>query len=1244
MFKVRVDTGGTFTDCRGQESDDASPALVKVLSSGVLRVSVREQLSPNSLKVDFPKSWNLSEGFFCDFQLRADIATSVTGFDFSSSILTTADEVIAGASIDLFTGEEAPVVGARLLTGTALSEEFPLMDFRLATTRGTNALLEGKGAELAFFTTRGFGDLLTIGDQRRSDLFALKHHRPGPLHKNAVEIDERVDAEGKILKPFQPGEELKTEVAGVLAQGVRVAAIALMHSYINPVHEKQLRDFLLEQGFDHVSISSDLAPLIKILPRARTAVTNAYLQPVMQSFLDHVHSSIGTESPLLTMTSAGGLEPIESYTPKDALLSGPAGGVAGAAAIARRLGFEKVLTFDMGGTSTDVARYDGDFIYQFEQKVGDAHLLSPALKIETVASGGGSLCHWKGGGIHVGPESAGADPGPACYGRGGPLTITDVNLLLGRIDPDNFGIPLTEENFKAPREKALALQAEAGVPSKELDPDFLSGLLEISIEQMADAIRTISIRDGEDPADHALLAFGGAGPLHACDIAERLGISEILIPAEAGLLSAFGLDQARVERFSEMQVSRPLLDKAVPTLLKESRLDALKLLEETGYQGRIFRSIAEMRLAGQDATLAIEFKDVEKAGASFYQAFRKTFGYDVPEDREIEIVSIRSIARTETPDEPGALIEIFESTTTPTSIQEGSFLNRTLLNRGNTIAGPGTIQDPFSTLYLKAGWIAEIASDDTLILRHSTGTAMETGSSRPLEVTRELFRHRFDHLVEEMGTMLQRSAISTNVKERADFSCALLNAEGSLITSAPHIPVHLGALGLCVREVMKMVAIEPGDTIITNHPGVGGSHLPDVTLITPVFHDGRTLVGFVANRAHHAEIGGISPGSMPPNAAKLAEEGVVIFPQHLIKAGQSCFDSVEKLLTQSPFPTRKISDNLADLNAQLAANLRGVELLQRLLQDNGAITVLEQLNFLTRQSDNVLLQHLETTGFRSAIAEENLDDGSTIAVKLEVVDHRLIIDFEGTSPNHSGNLNATPAIVQSAILYVLRLWTQSELPLNEGMLVNVEIRLPCCFLNPEFSKDPNLCPAVVGGNVETSQRIVDTLLKALRIQACSQGTMNNLIFGDETFGYYETICGGSGAGDGYDGTSGVHTHMTNTAITDPEILETRYPVRLEQFSIRSKSGGEGKFKGGDGIIRELTFLSNVRVSLLTQHRIEAPYGLEGGGSGKCGAQTLNGGPLSGIAAFQADPGDTLRINTPGGGAWGDGASNYSQET
>lgn len=1232
-WQICIDTGGTFTDCWGLPSGSPEPVLVKLLSSGRIRARVTERLSTREWILEIPANWSTPDGFFVGFQAEVSGTTAhVDSWEQAPGRLRLDGDLPHSEVIDLFTGEEAPVVGARLLTGTAPGSTFPELDLRLATTRGTNALLEGKGAPPVFLVTKGFGDLLEIRDQRRPDLFALNHQKPRPVYQSVVEVEERLDRDGQELEPLNPGDE--ESLKAMVAQGHRTAAVALLHSYLNPRHELALGDHLLKLGFEHVSLSSELAPQIKIVPRAETAVIDAYLTPVMTEFLDHVQSSVGEANPMLTMTSAGGLESRASYHPKDSLFSGPAGGVVGAAAIGRASGCDRLITFDMGGTSTDVARYDGDYQYQFQQRIGSAQLLAPSLRIETVASGGGSICQWTEAGLRVGPESAGADPGPACYGRGGPLAITDVNLLLGRIDPDNFGIPIGPENLEAARSRLRELMDAMGA-SASSETEVLEGLLAIAVEQMADSIRTISVREGADPSEYALLAFGGGGPLHACEIAEKLGMDRILVPAEAGVLSAYGLYQAVVERFAERQILQDwaACQDQVMGWLEELRQDAMR--DVAGFEGVApRRRLAELRLMGQDSSLTLEIGNPQELAETFRQQYKAVFGYQIRPEQRLELVSLRVVVSTPEPEVPS---EAFSGSSTCQDVR--GFQDRETLKQGSRLRGPVVIQDRFSTFYLKEGWETVVGDRGTLRAEKTRARATDSGPdlSQSSPVIRELFRHRFAHIVQEMGAMLQRSAISTNVKERADFSCALLDRRGELVVNAPHIPVHLGALGLCVREVVKVLPLNPGDMAVTNHPGFGGSHLPDVTVISPVFV-GEELLGYVANRAHHAEIGGIRPGSMPPDAANLEEEGVVITPRYLFESGESKLDGLVNLLTSAPYPTRNPEDNRADLMAQAAANLRGVEALQTLAATYGHDVIQHHLGQLTEQAHQSFEDALANKPLAADYAVEQLDGGARICVAARKSEGRLILDFEGTSPRQASNLNATPAIVRSALLYCLRLWTDSELPLNEGLIRDLEVRLPECFLNPDFPEDPRACPAVVGGNVETSQRLVDTVLKLFGIQACSQGTMNNFIFGNPRFGYYETIAGGAGAGPGYDGASALHTHMTNTAITDPEIIEKRYPVRLRRFAIREGSGGAGQYRGGDGVIREFEFVEPLEVSLLTQHRVIAPYGLEGGVEGKTGQQVLVGAEgereLESQAAVSVQAGDRIVIETPGGGGWG----------
>jgi len=1187
-WRIAADTGGTFTDCHALDPQGRETRC-KVLSSGQLRAVISEAGTPVRLS-GLP---SLPSAFLTGFHVKAasggesfiitsfDSATGAITFDRSPSWPT-------GTLLEITSHEEAAVLGARILTNTPLGREFPPLSLRLATTLATNALLERKGGRIALFITRGFGDLLQIGDQRRSDLFVLKHEPLPIFHEIACEVPERISVTGEVIESLNEAA-VRAAALDCIAKGIITAAVSLLHGHAHPQHELRVSEILREVGFTHLTLSHQTAAFAKLLPRSQSTVADAYLHAPVQAFLNGIRS---VSPDMQVMTSAGGLKTADDIRPKDMLLSGPAGGAIGAANAARRLGIAKIITFDMGGTSTDVARIDIRPGYRFSQEVAGMKLLAPCVAIETVAAGGGSICQWTLHGLAVGPESAGSHPGPACYGNEGPLTITDVNLLLGRFDPARAPIPL---DLAAAKRRLTELHAQTDGALSETE--LLHALLRLAIEHMTDAIRRISIGEGYDPADQALLAFGGAGPQHACAVAEALGMRTILVPEHAGILSAVGLQEAVPERIIEQEIRQPLqVARAILSTVSD------------GLKPELRTQIAELRLQGQDTPLQVEFDDPDDLPKLYRAAYERLFGYAPPANREIELVSVRVIIREAHANEQDC----------PCHFKKIE-------------PAPELIQDAFSTIVIAPGWTVEQADGFGHVLRRT----QVTPAAPTLE--RDLLRHRFHSIVSDMGALLCRTAISTNIRERLDFSCALLDSHGRLLSSAPHIPVHLGALGVCVREVAKAVVMQPGDTIITNHPAYGGSHLPDVTLITPVYDQIGQLLGYIANRAHHAEIGGITPGSMPANATRLIEEGVVIAPRHLIRAGKSCFDEISGLLTSAIHPTRNLADNLADLHAQLAANLHGVERLRALAY--AALPVLMQS--ILNHSAEVMRGQIDRLPDSSA-ATEKLDDGSVIAVAMRKTAGRLVLDFTGTSGVHPRNLNATTAIVRSAVLYVMRLLLQEDLPLNEGLMEPLDIICPESLLNPTFTGDAANDPAVVGGNVEVSQRLVDTLIKALGLQACSQGTMNNFLFGGDRFGYYETIAGGAGAGKGYHGAHALHTHMTNTAITDPEIIEQRYPVRLRQFAIRHASGGLGQWSGGDGVIREFEFLQPLTVSLLTQHRVEAPFGMLGGQNGQTGRQTLlrdgTKTPLDGCTSFAALVGDRVIIETPGGGGWGVTAS------
>lgn len=1164
-WRIRIDVGGTFTDGWAL-TPGGDQIRCKVLSSGVIRTTV----------VGLDDGWVI-----CDRALSSH-DRGLEGFRVGPEVvrdsiphrgrLRVDGDYRMGDIIELTTGEDAPVLAARILTGTALGKDFPQGELRVATTRGTNALLEGKGTPVDLFTTAGFESLLEVRDQRRPGLFELTPRQSIPVTRSVIGIPGRLSREGEEIEPL--GEEVLSGVKPGAA-----VAVALVNADVAPAHEDRVAEILRSAGVDEVSVSHEVAPVIRLWPRMETAVANAYLTPVLGRFLSGLRKAL-PGMPVSLMTSAGQLKEVGQFRPVDSLLSGPAGGIAGAAALARAAGLKQVLTFDMGGTSTDVARVAGEPRYRYEQEVGPVRVLAPAVRIETVAAGGGSICQWRNGGLEVGPESAGSHPGPACYGCGGPLTVTDVNFLLGLMDEERVDLPLDREAADV-RLQELIAQIGGEVDRREL----LLGLRRIAIEHMAEALRQVSTREGYDCRDHALLAFGGAGPQHACALARELGMTTILVPADAGLLSAWGLDQATDREIRVKQVLRAL-DDSVREVVEELR------------DGRaIHRCLFELRLRGQDSTIEIETGAETSQGDlrdAFEQRYRKLYGAAPPEGREMEWVAVRVELQGET-----------------------AFLEKERFEQGEKVDEDRLEQDGFSTLVLEKGWRVHRGSRGSIRLDWEGEEDREEDREAPAVVEAELFRRRFEGVVEEMGELLRRTALSTNIKERLDYSCALLDAKGRLVVNAPHIPVHLGALGLCVRKVSEKWTWEAGQAVVVNHPAFGGSHLPDVTVISPVFASGH-LAGFVANRAHHAEIGGKTPGSMPPDGRCLAEEGIVIRPV-----------AAEMLDRDFFAPSRSPGDNLADLKAQVAANRHGVAEFSRLIGDSSLALVESHMAALYDRAAFCLAAKLPAVP--QGLAEDALDDGSVIRVRLSGGD-QLVVDFSGSAPVHEGNLNATPAIVRSAVLYALRLWVDTDLPLNEGLLEQVEIITEEGILDPPLVDEPEQCPAVVGGNVETSQRIVDVLFEALGLQSNGQGTMNNFLFGNDRFGFYETIGGGGGAGPGWDGRSGCHVHMSNTAITDVEVLEQRYPVRVREFGIRRGSGGPGRWRGGDGLVREVEFLEEMTVSLLTQRRLIGPR--PNGQPGK--NRWFHRGKwrnLPGVAQVEVDIGDRIRIETPGGGGW-----------
>ncbi|MDG2055640.1 MAG: hydantoinase B/oxoprolinase family protein [Phycisphaerales bacterium] len=1255
-WEISVDTGGTFTDCVANGSD-GSQRVIKVLSSGVLRGVATQQKHPNCIVVKSTWMSNASLVGYTLSILGQRVESRVVGHDLVHGELTLdapwPSELTFPQPIELSGGEPAPILAARLATGTGLQEQLPSIAMRIATTRGTNALLERAVAPVALFVTRGFGDLLEIGTQQRPDIFARVVRKPKPVHQSTVEVNQRMDAQGNELCPLDE-QQLRIDAQQVLDRGIEVAAVAFLHAYRNDAHERAVSDILYEIGFRSVTLSSVLSPSIKIVPRAQGAVVDACLTPIVSQYLDDVGRTLmspsGKETSLKAMTSAGGLVAASHYNARDSLLSGPAAGVAGAAAIGRRCGCDRFIGFDMGGTSTDVARFDGGYSYRYEQNIGGISLATTAIDIETVAAGGGSICDVVDQRLTVGPRSSGSDPGPACYGRGGPLTLTDVNLLSGRLDIDAMEIPVVSE----PAVVELAgLQAQIGTRLESNSQEaMLDALLAIADQRVADAISQVSARQGYDPANYALIAFGGAGPQHACAVARRLGMTTVFVPGAASVLSAQGLSSSVIERFGHRQVIQPWADvepklESYLTALENDARQQIESEEGANVVTKVRRQILGMRLSGQETTIAVEYTSDMDVVQGFADRFKELYGYQPP-DRQLEVESLRvsvgTIAEAADPVSFEVLRKAVCQTETRRVRSEGSWLDmpvylRSHLSTGDCVVGPAMICEGQTTFIVEQHWDAVLGSDGTIRAVFKNGQENTTAFVQASAGEVELFADAFAAVALEMGQVLQRCAISVNVKERLDYSCTVLDQEGQLVVNAPHLPVHLGSLGVCVQRVLEELELKPGDVALTNHPAFGGSHLPDLTVITGVFDEHGNTCGFVASRAHHAEIGGSRPGSMPPDATSLIEEGVVFPPQLIVQGGAFDRAKVVTQLTSGPWPTRGLGDNIADLEAMIAANERGRIGLERLIQDHGAEQIANQMSQLQSYAERLAREAIGALPDGRRTACEQLDDGTPLQVTIDITGSEARFDFTGSGAVHPGNLNATPAIVRATVIYALRLLVDRRIPLNDGLMRPVEMIIPEGMLNPSFDMDPAKAPAVVGGNVETSQRLVDTILKALELSACSQGTCNNLLFGNEEFGYYETICGGTGANSGFDGASGVHSHMTNTQMTDPEIFELRYPVQLERFAIRTGSGGAGHWRGGDGVERRIRFLSPLSVSMVTQHRIVSPFGLKGGGDGAVGQQWIEraaGGrvDLNSVDGAEVDTGDVLVLQTPGGGGWG----------
>ncbi|MFK8114738.1 MAG: hydantoinase B/oxoprolinase family protein, partial [Rubripirellula sp.] len=1045
---------------------------------------------------------------------------------------------------------------------------------------------------------------------------------------------------------------LRTDLVELKQDGVESLAICFLHAHVNPVHELAAEQLAREIGFDDISRSSEVAPLIKLVSRAETTTLDAYLNPVLAEYVARVWQQFGGNENcrLRLMTSGGNLVSPTAFRGRDSILSGPAGGVVGLGHVARRAGAKAAIGVDMGGTSTDVSRFEGRVGRRYESRVAGVRVVTPMMDIETVAAGGGSICDFRDGRLTVGPDSAGARPGPACYGRGGPLTVTDVNLLLGRIPESRFPFPLDRSAATERLEEVFGrLPDDAAFASSTA---LAEGFLNIAVTHMAEAVRTVSTAQGSDVRQLALVGFGGAAGQHLCRIATGLGMSRILDHPDAGMLSALGMGLASIGRVVTRGIYRGLTEVSASqwsTWKEELQIEGVNLLasdlDPSDDVSVVFDG--DFRYRGTDSTLALPIEPLASLAERFHQVHETTFGY-ARSEHDVEWVATRCEVTLAAESHPATTIRNVASLAERINIwHDGEWLSAELIDRGaiavgDLIEAPAVIVGPHSTLMLEPGWTARML-DDAIIEMVPRGERekprlLEADDADP--VLLEVMARRFQGIADAMGEVLRRTSISVNVKERRDYSCAVFRGDGSLVANAPHVPVHLGAMGHTVRHLKsKFPVMSIGDCYLSNDPFAGGSHLPDVTAVTPVFcgqaNEGKPDF-FVASRAHHAEIGGCTPGSMPPDATCLAEEGVLIRNFVLIDKGVSRFDALGELLSSGPFPSRCVDENLADVAAQLAAGAHGAKAIQALAATHSALLVDKMMERLLDLAGDTMQQWIAALPETPATFQDALDDGSEIGVSIQRVNHRLRIVFQ-TAGVHPGGFNATPAIVTAAVLYVLRSICQSNLPLCDGVLRDVEIVIPPGLLDPPSHEDPAQCAAVVAGNVETSQRVVDVLLGALDVAAASQGTMNNLLIGDETFGYYETIGGGSGATRAHAGADAVHTHMTNTRITDPEVLESRLPVRLWRFKIRVGSGGVGRFPGGSGILREFEFLKPLVISLITGRRTSAPYGLDAGGAGKPGRNRLiQGGEtieLPATVTVEVTSRDRLIIETPGGGGW-----------
>ncbi|MGD2180322.1 hydantoinase B/oxoprolinase family protein [Lusitaniella coriacea] len=1169
---------------------------------------------------------------------------------------------------------DAPIQGIRDLMGLAANEPIPTEQIeavKMGTTVATNALLERKGDRVVLAITQGYKDALRIGYQNRPNIFAREIILPEMLYDRAIEVEERYSARGEELTPVNL-KKVKIDLQAAYDEGIRSCAIALLHGYRYPLHEEQVAEIAAAIGFTQISISHRVSPLMKLISRGDTTVVDAYLSPILRRYVDRVASQLEisprelepdskTRVRLLFMQSNGGLTDAQQFQGKDSILSGPAGGVVGAVKASQLAGFDKIIGFDMGGTSTDVSHYAGEYERNFETEVAGVRLCAPMMSIHTIAAGGGSIIQFDGARYRVGPESAGANPGPASYGRGGDLTVTDCNVMVGKLQPDFFPKVFGKDgdeplNAAIVREKFAQLTAEIG--DNRTPEAVATGFLAIAVDKMAKAIEKISLQRGYDVSQYTLCCFGAAGGQHACLIADALGMQRIFIHPYAGVLSAYGIGLADIRVLREQAVEGKLNDSILSQLegefvaLVQQGKGELKHQDTPNVeQATILRQV-RLKYEGTDSTLVVDFDNCLAMRQQFEALHQQRYGFIMGEKELIvEAISVELICPTYTPEEEivqrkreglpceSASVKMYVAN----CWQDTPVYTRENLQPGDIITSPAMIIEPTGTNIIEPGWQGEVNERNHLVLVRIAPQKIEVedkskNSNTPDPILLEIFNNLFSSIAEQMGTALQNTSYSVNIKERLDFSCAIFDSQGQLIANAPHIPVHLGSMSESVQSLIdaRGNTLQSGDVYAINNPYNGGTHLPDITVITPVFpqNSNASPLFYVASRGHHADIGGITPGSMPSHSTTVEEEGILLDNFQLVHRGEFREQELFNLLTSGNYPARNPNQNLADLQAQIAANEKGIQELNRAIAHYGLETVQTYMQHVRDNAEASVRKAINALKDGSFSVE--LDTGGKIEVDIAIdrASQSATLDFRRTSSQLNNNYNAPIAVCKAAVLYVFRTLVDDEIPLNAGCLEPLNIIVPKgCLLNPKYPA------AVVAGNVETSQHITDCLYGALGLIAASQGTMNNFTFGNEKYQYYETICGGSGAGETFNGTDAIQTHMTNSRLTDPEVLEWRFPVRLEEFKIRPNSGGKGKYSGGNGTIRKIRFLEPMTAAILSSRRQTPPFGLRGaeaGATGKNRVERCDGTleELGSTATVQMQPGDAFIVETPGGGGFG----------